>query len=90
MDRRPSPPRPARGLQGPLRPFSGRLKPVTDDEIAELRRVAENPLVRPSERVEARRRLVEAGVVPQGRIRPKDKPYALAVAREMVREMGFD
>ena len=65
-------------------------EPMTEAEIAELRRVAENPLVRPSERVEARRKLVEAGAVPQGRIKSKDKPYALAVAREMLREMGFE
>ncbi len=41
---------------------------MTDDEIAELRRTAENPLARPSERVAARRRLVELGEVPAGRV----------------------
>ncbi len=63
---------------------------MTDAEIAELRRVAENPLVRPSERVEARRKLAEMGEVRQRRISGKDKPYALAAAREMLREMGFE
>ena len=63
---------------------------MTDDETAELRRTAENPLARPSERVEARRRLVELGEMPQRRISSKEKPYALAVAREMLREMGFE
>ena len=63
---------------------------MTDPEIDELRRTAENPLVRPSERVAARRKLVEAGAVPQGRIKSKDKPYALSVARAMLREMGFE
>ncbi|WP_288037271.1 hypothetical protein [Acidiphilium sp.] len=63
---------------------------MTDDEIAALRRTAENPLARPSERVEARRRLVELGETPQRRISSKEKPHALAVAREMLREMGFE
>ncbi len=63
---------------------------MTADEIAKLRRAAENPLARPSERVEARRRLAELGETPQRRIRRKEKPYALAVAREMLREMGFE
>ncbi len=40
---------------------------MTEAEIAELRRTAENPLVRPSERVEARRRLADLGEVPARR-----------------------
>ncbi len=56
---------------------------MTDAEIAELRRVAESPLVRPSERVEARRKLVEAGAVPQGRIKSEDKPTCLAYLCEL-------
>jgi len=63
---------------------------MTDDVIAELRRTAENPLARPSERVEARRRLVEMGEMPQRRMSSKEMPYALAGAREMLREMGFE
>ncbi|MFT2095680.1 hypothetical protein ACMS1Z_13615 [Acidiphilium multivorum] len=63
---------------------------MTDDEIAKLRRTAENPLARPSERVEARRRLAELGETPQRRMSSKEKPYALAVAREMLRDMGFE
>ena len=63
---------------------------MTDAEIAELRRTAEDPLVRPSERVEARRRLVELGEVRQRRISGKNRSYALAVAREMLRDMGFE
>ena len=63
---------------------------MTADEIAKLRRTAENPLARPSERVEARRRLVDLGEMPQRRISGKERPYALAVAREMLREMGFE
>ncbi|CAG4903267.1 unnamed protein product [Acidocella sp. C78] len=63
---------------------------MTDAEIAELRRVAENQLVRPSERVEARRKLVEMGEVRQRRISAKDKSYALIEARQMLREMGFE
>ena len=63
---------------------------MTDAEIAELRRIAENPLVRPSERVEARRKLVELGEVRQRRISGKDRSYALIEAREMLREMGFE
>lgn len=58
------------------------------DEIAALRRTAENPLTLPSERVEARRPLVDLGEMPQRRMSSKEKPYALAVAREMLREMG--
>ena len=63
---------------------------MTADEIAKLRRAAENPLARPSERVEARRRLVDLGEMPQRRMSSKEKPHALAVAREMLREMGFE
>ncbi len=63
---------------------------MTDSEIAELRRTAENPLARPSERVEARRRLVDLGIVPGRRISGKDKSYALYAAREMLNEMGFE
>ena len=63
---------------------------MTDAEIAELRRVAENQLVRPSERVEARRKLLEMGEVRQRRISAKDKSYALIEARQMLREMGFE
>lgn len=63
---------------------------MTDAEIAELRRVAENQLVRPSERVEARRKLLEMGEVRQRRISGKDKSYALIEARQMLREMGFE
>lgn len=39
-------------------------EPLSAAEIEQLRRTAENPLARSSERVEARRRLVELGVVP--------------------------
>ena len=63
---------------------------MTDDEIAALRRTAENRLARPSERVEARRRLVEMGEMPQRRMSGKEKPYALAGAREMLRELRID
>ncbi len=59
---------------------------MTDAEIAELRRTAENPLARPSERVVARRKLVEIGEVRQRRISGKDRTYALIEAREM----GFE
>ena len=60
------------------------------EDIDQLRRTAENPLARPSERVEARRRLAELGETPQMRISSKEKPHALAVAREMLRDMGFE
>ena len=63
---------------------------MTDAEIAELRRVAESPLVRPSERVEARRKLVELGAIPGRRLFGDDKRRALYAAREMLREMGFE
>ena len=54
------------------------------EEIDQLRRTAENPLARPSERVEARRRLVELGEVPGGRLAGDDKRNALAVARRLI------
>ena len=57
---------------------------MTDAEIAELRRTAENPLVRPSERIEARRKLVELGEVPARRLAGQDKLNALHVARRMI------
>ena len=57
---------------------------MTDAEIAELRRVAENPLVRPSERVAARRKLAELGEVPARRLAGNDKRAALHVARRMI------
>ncbi|OYV54202.1 MAG: hypothetical protein B7X09_03945 [Acidiphilium sp. 21-66-27] len=63
---------------------------MTDAEIAELRRVAENQLVRPSERVEARRKLVEMGAIPGRRLFGDDKRRALYAARDMLREMGFE
>ncbi|EGO96798.1 hypothetical protein [Acidiphilium sp. PM] len=63
---------------------------MTDAEIAELRRVAESPLVRPSERIEARRKLVEMGAIPGRRLFGDDKRRALYAAREMLREMGFE
>ena len=59
-------------------------EPMTEAEIAELRRTAENPLARPSERVEARRKLVELGVVPGRRLAGDDKRAALHVARRMI------
>ncbi len=65
-------------------------EPMTDAEIAELRRVAESPLVRPSERIEARRKLVEMGAIPGRRLFGDDKRRALYAAREMLREMGFE
>ena len=61
---------------------------MTDAEIAELRRVAENPLVRPSERVEARSKLVELGVMIH--CNRRDEQAALLAAREMLIEMGFE
>ena len=61
---------------------------MTDAEIAELRRTAENPLARPSERVEARRKLVEMGVMIHRNRR--DEQAALLAAREMLIEMGFE
>ncbi len=63
---------------------------MTDDEIAELRRTAENPLARPSERVDARRKLVEAGAVPPRRMGGRERQDAMSVARAMLREMGFE
>ena len=63
---------------------------MTDAEIAALRRTAENPLARPSERVEARRRLVELGEMPQRRMSSKEKPYSIAAARKMLRELRID
>ena len=65
-------------------------EPMTDSEIAELRRTAENPLARPSERIEARRKLVEMGAIPGRRLFGDDKRRALYTAREMLREMGFE
>lgn len=61
---------------------------MTDAEVAELRRIAENPLVRPSERVAARRKLAEMGVTLHRSRR--DEQAALLAAREMLLEMGFD
>lgn len=63
---------------------------MTDAEIAELRHTAENPLARPSERIEARRKLVELGAIPGRRLFGDDKRRALYAAREMLREMGFE
>ncbi len=63
---------------------------MTEAEIAELRRTAENPLVRPSERVEARRKLMELGAIPGRRLFGDDKRRALYAARDMLREMGFE
>ena len=63
---------------------------MTDDEIETLRRTAENPLARPSERVEARGRLVELGAIPGRRLFGDDKRRALYAARDMLREMGFE
>ena len=63
---------------------------MNDDEIEQLRRTAENPLARPSERVEARRRLVELGAIPGRRLFGHDKSRALYAAREMLREMDFE
>ena len=65
-------------------------EPLSADEIAQLRRTAENPLARPSERVEARRRLVEIGAIPGRRLFGDDKRHALHVARQMLREMDFE
>ena len=63
---------------------------ATTAEIEQLRRTAESPLARPSERVEARRRLVELGAIPGRRLFGDDKRRALYVARDMLREMGFE
>ena len=63
---------------------------ATADEIEQLRRTAENPLARPSERVEARRRLVELGEIPGRRLFGDEKRRALYTAREMLREMDFE
>lgn len=63
---------------------------MTEDEIAELRRTAENPLARPSERVEARRKLVELGEVRQRRMGGRERQDAMSVARAMLQEMGFE
>jgi hypothetical protein len=68
---------------------AGALAPLSASEIEMLRRTAENPLARPSERVEARRRLVELGVVPGRRLFGQEKRNALYAAREMLREMDF-
>ncbi len=65
-------------------------EPLSADEIAQLRRTAENPQARPSERVEARRRLVVLGVVPGRRLFGQEKRNALHVARQMLREMDFE
>lgn len=59
-------------------------------EVDQLRSTAENPLARPSERVEARRRLVELGAIPGRRLFGDDKRRALYAAREMLREMDFE
>lgn len=63
---------------------------MTDDEIETLRRTAENPQARPSERVEARRRLVDAGAVPARRMAGRERQDAISVARAMLQEMGFE
>ena len=60
------------------------------DEIAQLRRTAEDPLARPSERIEARRRLVELGEVPGRRLFGDDKRRALYAAREMLAELKLE
>ena len=60
------------------------------EEIDQLRRTAENPLALPSERVEARRRLVDLGEVPGRRLFGDDKRRALYAAREMLAEMKFE
>ena len=59
-------------------------------EIEKLRRTAENPLARPSERVEARRRLVELGAIPGRRLFGQEKRNALAVARRVIWDAGID
>lgn len=53
-------------------------------EIDRLRRTAENPLAKPSERIEARRRLADLGEVPARRLAGDDKRAALHVARRMI------
>jgi hypothetical protein len=53
-------------------------------EIDRLRRTAENPLARPSERIEARRRLADLGEVPARRLAGDEKRAALHVARRML------
>ena len=63
---------------------------ATPAEIEQLRRTDENPLARPSERVEARRRLVELGAIPGRRLFGDDKRRALYAAREMLREMDSE
>lgn len=57
------------------------------DDLADLRRTAENPLVRPSERVAARKALAEMGegVKRRGPIEPGD---AAAILRVLVRSAG--
>ena len=57
---------------------------LAEAEINRLRRTAENPLARPSERVEARRKLVEIGEVPARRLAGDDKRAALHVARRLI------
>lgn len=69
---------------------AGAPAPLSAPEIDQLRRTAENPLVRPSERVEARRRLVELGAIPGRRLFGDDKRRALYAARDMLREMDFE
>ncbi|WP_427940455.1 hypothetical protein [Acidiphilium sp.] len=53
-------------------------------EIDRLRRTAENPLAKPSERVDARRRLADLGEVPARRLAGDDKRAALHVARRLL------
>ncbi len=69
---------------------AGASAPLSAAEIEQLRRTAENPLARPSERVEARRRLVELGEIPGRRLFGDEKRRALYAAREMLREMDFE
>lgn len=61
--------------------------PVAPDDLAELRRTAENPLARPSERVAARMALKALGEGPKRR-EPIEPADALIVARVLVRVMG--
>ncbi len=57
---------------------------ATAAEIEQLRRTAENPLAKPSERVAARRKLADLGEVPARRLAGDDKRAALHVARRLI------